>query len=339
MSQVCPNCGVADRFVEDRVRGDTICFECGCCLPDRVIDDALEKRNFMDSGKDHNRGAELDKFLNFASQSTVIGTGRGKLQQAQNRLNPASMSTLERNLTGGFQNLRTFETMFSLPRSVINTSRDMMAQYEKKKDKTLHGARSEAFALGIIFLAMTHHNMGRPLKEVCAVAKVEEREIRKYIKRIQKTIPEALAKSTAADMIRVIISDIEGPFLLERVASEIAQRALNHACRETCPSEYLEGKRTSSIAAAAVLLAAKYCNVTVSAEDVSGSAQVSVATSSQISRLIEQHWGGMFADEPADKVFKNMAELAQRLQKEGTIPADNNKNNNNNDNKFKDDDE
>ena len=67
----CSNCG-STLFVEDPVRGDSICADCGCCLPDRIQDETLEKRNFSDSGqgaKDHQRGSVLDSYLSFASQS------------------------------------------------------------------------------------------------------------------------------------------------------------------------------------------------------------------------------------------------------------------------------
>jgi transcription initiation factor TFIIIB Brf1 subunit/transcription initiation factor TFIIB len=129
------------------------------------------------------------------------------------------MSTSERNLNDGFHNIRTYETMFSLPRLVVNSSRDLMAEYEKKKDKTMHGARSEAFALAVVFLAMSMHGTGKTLKEVAGISKVEERDIRSHIKRIRKTIPQALAKTTSPEeFIRVIVADIEAPFLLERLS-------------------------------------------------------------------------------------------------------------------------
>ena len=67
-----------------------ICVDCGCCLPDRVLDETLEKRNFADSGVDHQRAAELDKFLSFASSTTTIGTGQSSLARAQNRLKPTA---------------------------------------------------------------------------------------------------------------------------------------------------------------------------------------------------------------------------------------------------------
>jgi transcription initiation factor TFIIB len=310
---VCPNCE-GTNFVEDPVRGDVICHDCGVCLPDRIMDEGLEKRNFMDSGKDHNRGTELDKYLSFASQSTVIGKGTGNLQRAQNRLKPSAMSTKERNLSDGFQNLRTYETMFQLPKNVINTARDLMVEYDKKKDKTMHGARSPAFALAIVYFAMNLHKMGRTIKEVAGLSNVEEKSIRSYIKKIQKTIPTSLiAHTTASDFIRIIVSDIEGPLLLEQFACEIAERGTNHLCVATCIKEFLNGKRTSTLAAGAILVAAEQMkDLQVSAEDVAGCAQVSVSTALQAQKLYAGHWEGMFDEYPTKSHEALLEELIKR---------------------------
>ncbi len=227
------------------------------------------------------------------------------------------MSTSERNLNDGFHNIRTYETMFALPRLVVNSSRDLMAEYEKKKDKTMHGARSDAFALAVVFLAMSMHGTGKTLKEVAAISKVEERDIRAHIKRIRKTIPQALAKTTSPEeFIRVIVSDIEAPFLLERLASEIITRAMNHACIPgTCSAEFLEGKRSSTLAAGAVLLAARRAEIKgVKEADVAGGAMVAEGTAVQASRLIDGHWEGMFADKPWQEVLREARELCERTK-------------------------
>ncbi len=94
----------------------------------------------------------------------MIGKGTGNLQRAQNQLKPAAMSTSERNLEEGFANLRRFETMLSLQRSVVNRARDLMALFEKRK--TAGGTRSEGFALAVIFAAMNHSGQGRSFKVI-----------------------------------------------------------------------------------------------------------------------------------------------------------------------------
>lgn len=39
--QKCENCG-GDAFVEDFIRGDTICSDCGAVLPELMMDEQLE---------------------------------------------------------------------------------------------------------------------------------------------------------------------------------------------------------------------------------------------------------------------------------------------------------
>ena len=54
MGERCPHCGSGEEsHLADFIRGDVVCQICGCVLPDRIVDEGLEKRNFADSGKDH----------------------------------------------------------------------------------------------------------------------------------------------------------------------------------------------------------------------------------------------------------------------------------------------
>jgi hypothetical protein len=77
----------------------------------------------------------------------VIGKGTGNLQRAQNHLKPAAMTTRERNLEEGFSNLRKYENMFSLQRSIVNRARDLMALYEEKKVWRKFGFGEDLFDL------------------------------------------------------------------------------------------------------------------------------------------------------------------------------------------------
>ncbi len=139
------------------------------------------------------------------------------------------MSTQERNLNDGFHNIRHFETMFSLPRSVVHTAKDLMVEFEKKKAKTVQGARSEAFAVAVLYFAMNMHQVGKTIKEICAQANMDEKHVRSYIKKLQKAIPDKLAKhTTAEDFIPTIVSTLDAPVTLERLAGEIVRRASNH---------------------------------------------------------------------------------------------------------------
>ena len=247
----------------------------------------------------------------------MIGKGTGNLQRAQNRLKPSAMSTRERNLSDGFQNVRKFETMLNLPKKVINTARDLMAQFEDKKAKTTQGTRSEAFALAILYFAGGVHGMGKPIKEIAGVTEVPEKEIRTHTKKIQKVIPEALTKAASPnDYVRIIVSDISGSMLLERFACEICDRVLDHQCNDACVSEFVNGKRPGTIAAAAILTAAKHAGEAVNSEDVALCAQIGVARAQDLGRTIQGHWSAMFEADggSAEPLLKQLRELAEKTQ-------------------------
>jgi transcription initiation factor TFIIIB Brf1 subunit/transcription initiation factor TFIIB len=174
----CPNCS-GELFEEDPVRGDSICKGCGCCcsLPE------------LDAGKEYVPEAAKRPL---AAQSGIVivapsgngntGTGNNnKLQRTQNMVESAAVVTKERNLADGFQNIyKHFENLFSLPRIVVNSCRDLMSAFNQKQDKKVHGVRSEAFALAVVYLASTIHSLGKTIKEMAAVANVAEKEIRLF---------------------------------------------------------------------------------------------------------------------------------------------------------------
>jgi transcription initiation factor TFIIIB Brf1 subunit/transcription initiation factor TFIIB len=166
----CPNCS-GELFEEDPVRGDSICKGCGCCcsLPE------------LDAGKEYVPEAAKRPL---AAQSGIVivapsgngntGTGNNnKLQRTQNMVESAAVVTKERNLADGFQNIKHFENLFSLPRIVVNSCRDLMSAFNQKQDKKVHGVRSEAFALAVVYLGKN--------------------------------------KSTVHDFVRTIVSDVQGP--------------------------------------------------------------------------------------------------------------------------------
>jgi transcription initiation factor TFIIIB Brf1 subunit/transcription initiation factor TFIIB len=223
--------------------------------------------------------------------------------------------TKERNLADGFRNVKHFENMFMLPRIVVDTARDLLTAFNNKQEKKVHGVRSEAFALAVVYLASNMQSVGKTIKEMSATAQVDEREIRAFIKRVQKSVPEALAnKTTAEDFIRIIVSDIEGPMLLERFACEILPRALNHVCNVACIGKCVEGKRTSTLAAGVVLTAAKHATIPVKSDDVSASMQIGKATAVSMMKCIEGHWSGMFADRSSDAVLMEMRQTEVGVQ-------------------------
>jgi transcription initiation factor TFIIIB Brf1 subunit/transcription initiation factor TFIIB len=101
------------------------------------------------------------------------------------------------------------------------------------------------------------------LKELAGTAQVEEKEIRNHYKRLQKVIPEAMGEriTSPPDFIRMIVSDLHAPFLLESFAVDMQNRAMNHVCTDNCGKKLFEGKRPSALAAGAILQAATLAKV------------------------------------------------------------------------------
>jgi hypothetical protein len=122
-------------------------------------------------------------------------------------------------------------------------------------------------------------------------------------------------KSTVHDFIRTIVSDVQGPMVLERFAIEIATRVLNHVCDDVCIAKFPEGKRTSTLAAGAVLAAGKHGGVPVNSEDIAACAQVGKATAAvAMMKCIEGRWSGMFADRSSEEVLDEMREMDVRAK-------------------------
>ena len=226
------------------------------------------------------------------------------------------MSTRERNLSDGFQNIRKFETMLQLPKKVVNLARDLMAQYDEKKEKTMQGARSDAFALAMIFFSGQMHGMGKPMKEIAAMANVPEIEIRRHTKKIQKVIPSALRTGTANDFVRIIVSDVGASMLIERLACEICDRSKAHVCVDDCATLLTDAIKPGTLAAAAILTAGKYALEALEAEDVAMCAQVGVSRAMELGRLLEGHWPGMFVEDggSVEPLLKQLKELQEKTK-------------------------
>jgi transcription initiation factor TFIIIB Brf1 subunit/transcription initiation factor TFIIB len=114
----CPNCG-GEMFEEDPVRGDSICKDCGCCLPE------------LDAG--------------------IVAAGSNKLQRTQKMVESAAVVTKERNLTDNFHNITQFENHFLLPRVVLDSAGDLMtAQPEARQKGACCAVRSLCACSGVL---------------------------------------------------------------------------------------------------------------------------------------------------------------------------------------------
>ena len=310
---ICRNCGGGD-FSECFDKGDYVCNECGGCSPEKIIDETPEKRNFV-GGKDHSRCSEINYYIDFAGQNTTIkgkkkGTGN-ILQKLQNQLVEKEMSLSHSKMTKGFSAVKKFQTMFSLNGQIVDTAKNIIAEFQKKQangKKRKNGTTSDEFVLSVIYMSMEIHHRGVSFKEVCATSRANEKKVRQYIKTVNSVIPEKVKRhsKTPIDHVLPISSAIAESinsksneknvncYALERFAVDILQRAFNHSCNETCENATVSGKRPSTLASAAIWVALKKLNIEVPAEDVSVCAQIGKDTMLISTNILQGHWEGMF---------------------------------------------
>ena len=299
---VCPNCG-SQSFLEDPVRGDTICSTCGVCLPEQMMMEAPDRRTFFGDLKSRDQHFRVDPFLDLAGCSTIISdrTLNRLSRVAENRLQSGGESIAQRNLFNGFGRISSFGVMFELPKVVADTAKHLLFEFSKrsavpaidssdeKKGKRVNYG-SESFALSVCYLAMEKHFCGKPIREVAAVSGIEEEILRKCLRKLRKVIPDLLRmdESQSSDgisniqaFIESIVQQLQVGIAVENLAVEIAQRAMDDLYEE------LGGKRPSTIAAACVYLAGKQLDVEMDAEDIAVCVAISTARMITIADVIK----------------------------------------------------
>jgi transcription initiation factor TFIIB len=314
----CPNCGsCSSGFLEDPVRGDTICSECGVCLPEQMMMEAPDRRTFFGDLKSRDQHFRVDPFLALAGCSTIISdrTLNRLSRVAENRLQSGGESIAQRNLVNGFGHISSFGVMFELPKVVTDTAKHLLFEFSKrsavptidssdeKKGKRVN-CGSESFVLSVCYLAMEKHLCGKPIREVAAVSGIEEENLRKCLRKLRKVIPDLLRSderqssdgiSNIQAFIQSIVQQLQVGISVENLAVEIAQRAMADLYEE------LGGKRPSTIAAACVYLAGKQLNVEMDAEDIAVCAAVSKARMMTIASSIEANSPSIEANSPTIK--------------------------------------
>jgi transcription initiation factor TFIIB len=283
----CQNCG-SNSFIEDHVRGDTICSTCGLCLPELMMAEAPDRRTFFGDCKDRNQHFTVDPFFDLAGYSTIIHDR--SLNRLQNRL-LGGESITQRHLVSGFDHINSFGVMLELPKVVTDSAKQILFEFSKRIGAT-KGVNfgSDGFALSVCYLAMGKHFCGKPIREVAAVSGIEEGNLRKCLKKLRKAIPQLLRvdEGLCSDgilniqaFIQSIVQQLQLGIAVENSAVELAKRALSDLY------EKIGGKRPSTIAAACVYLAGKQLNVEMEPEDIAVCAVVSKSRLMTIASLID----------------------------------------------------
>jgi len=277
----CPNGCEGAIFVEDTRHGDIICQSCGTVLPERYIDPGREWRDFQDSDQDRSRIGMANEFLKDGIGTHIAslkGGTTGGMSKAQSRL----VSNIDRNVTAASERIDNFSHLLKLTDKVTGAAKKIYMQFEEKRSKATR-YKTDAIIAAIVYMACKEEGLPRTFKEISRSSDIEEKEIRKYYKAVNKILNRQNQRISAANLVDRFCSHLGWTngkdYQLVSSAREVAEKAMH----------YLEGKSPSSIAAASILLVARRNELKTSEKDIAEAAAISHTTIRNVYKELLPH--------------------------------------------------
>lgn len=150
----------------------------------------------------------------------------------------------------------------------------MYSAFAAKRRKMLF--KKNALEAAVIYMACREAKVPRTFKELAGHTDLADKDIRHYYNMLKKALPaseQQIRSATAgSDLVNRFCSKLRLSHAVVSLAMAIADRAAG----------LLEGKRPSSIAAGAILLASKLKGESRSPQDIAQAASISAATVSNI---------------------------------------------------------
>lgn len=266
--ELCANCkNPRSYWLEDHGRGEYICNGCGLVREDRMIDHSLERRNFSD-GPDNSRGYSVDPYMGSIDTVTVIGHGRGKLQQINDRLKSSSALALEKNLSVGFNRIKNLCLLLELNGAVKDEAKKLYSTFVKVhidgKKKSIGEKNIDALVLAIIYVAGRKNRVGKNIatlvQEVSDECVVTESDVQTYFSLLNKTLPQhpMLASiSKPHEFATKYCNKLKTNFFVEKLSYRILDKIRDPSVSALGGEHDYEGKKPSTLAAAAVYFASE----------------------------------------------------------------------------------
>jgi len=156
-----------------------------------MIAEGSEWRTFSDSSSkgDPNRvGGPENELMEDMGLSTIIGgddSGSGGeadiLAKLQNR---GALKNSQRSLLAGFNKTKRLGGTLSLPQSITDRACEIFKRVEDSKE--LKGRKTDDVVAACIFIACRQAGVPRTLKELCAIADVQKRDVGRCFAKIKK---------------------------------------------------------------------------------------------------------------------------------------------------------
>ncbi|KAJ2778381.1 transcription initiation factor IIB [Coemansia javaensis] len=248
----CRNCrDPVPNIVEDFASGDYVCGNCGLVLGDRIIDTRSEWRTFAnDEGDDPSRvGAAANPFLDGDQLDTVIsrgGDGGSGLARDLNRTQARSTTQRhERNLVQAYKEISALCDAYDIPKTIVDIAKQL---YKRVEDDNLQrGKNNDAIIAACIFLACRQDNAPRTFKEICALTKVDRKDIGRTFKFLKSKLGTNAGTTSSNDLVARFCSNLHLDQETWRITKMLTEKAKD--------MEHISGKSPLSIASACIYMA------------------------------------------------------------------------------------
>jgi len=226
-----------------------------------VENEAEEKITYAESEVNHARTFAVDNYTENMGTTIAGDDPMARLTKAQD---PKTRALLQAK-----NSFAHFVGVLQLSEKTQHQAQAMFKEYIGLTKSKPKGANSDATILAILFLAAKHTEAPAEIKDIAQQTNVEEKALRSSITKLLKALPEYQAPSSgAADLIVRYCKKLNVPAWFVTIAETVAKNA----------SQHLEGKKTSTVAAASIMLTSECAGYTVKLEDAAKAASMTAQT-------------------------------------------------------------
>jgi len=268
--EICPHCKRVNSLRHDFARGEIVCKECYTVIEDRIIDKSSEWRNFAAEFSSHssdpNRvGGPLDEFMEDSGMTTKIiakGTHTGLTKAAQKSAQDAG----DKSLMRGFNVIKDFADQLHLPSEIVEKSKGLFKNIEKKKK--LKGRNLDSVIAAVLYVSAKQCSNPKNLKDVITKTGTKKKDVVRCIGLVRQF------SNTGGENIEQMVQNLCNKL---NVGNKVRNSSIE-VVRNIDQFEYLGGKNPYTKASVAICLVAKALAPDITPETVADQAKLSAST-------------------------------------------------------------
>lgn len=188
----------------------------------------------------------------------------------------------------------------NLPSCIVDRANVLFKRVQDGKH--LRGHSSDGIIAACLNIACRQEGVPRGFKEICAVSMVSKVESSRCYNYVRKVLKISVDSTTSGDFMARFGSNLELPYKVQRVATDIAEQAVK--------MDIVSGRSPISVAAAAIYMASQASEDKRSAKQIEEITGVAIGTIRQAFRLMYPQAAQLF---PKDFEFATTIDKLPRL--------------------------